>query len=164
MGMDIHIDIVYKGEIIAEDIFEGRNSVWFNKLMGRTYAPEYDHLDRGWGAYPNAPKEYIDRYSDEGTYFGHGYIKVRDFIDWFDKYRPDLDAGWVSTYDKWRIEKKGYIPEEIWHTLDPKDNPADMHFIEIPNTWEDSSIVVYKYVTQHKEIPGDAYIIYCFDC
>ena len=82
---------------------------------------------------------------EKSGYFDFRAIKVNDYINWFRKYRPDKDAGWVSTYDKWRIENKGYIPEDIDHYLDPEANPADMHFIEIEKKY-DCAKWLYDYI------------------
>lgn len=161
MGMDIHLGIIREDEVIAKEIFDGRNSEWFRNLMGKGWDNEYDYFP-SCGTYPiTAPQDYVDKYADRGTYFGHGCIQVKDFKDWFNQYRPDLKAGWVSTYDKWRIERKNYIPEDLPITLDKDDNINDMHFIEYVNTW-DCSRWLLNYLNDHN-IPDDAYICYCFD-
>ena len=45
MGVDIHMFVVKDKEVLKEDIFEGRNSQWFNNLQG-SYVTDlaYDHL------------------------------------------------------------------------------------------------------------------------
>lgn len=165
MGVDIHMSIIKDKEYVAKDIYNGRNSEWFNNLQERGDAYEYDFLPIAY--YNCFPKEdtpedlNIEKLQEDG-YYGFRTIKVDDYVNWFEKYRPDKDAGWVTTYDKWRIENKGYVPEEVSHYLDPDDNPADMHFVVIEKKY-DNAKWLYNYI-MNKEINFDAYIIYYFDC
>jgi len=160
MGRDIHLNILSaEGEVLKQDIFDGRNSEWFNNMCGNGDDSEYDHLNICYGSPENASEDFVKHYED--GYFNYRYINVRDFYDWFIKYRPDLDAGWVSTYEKWKMEKKGYIPEVI-HYLPAKNNSIDMHFVEIENEY-DCSRWLYNYLNDNN-IPISANIVYCFDC
>lgn len=160
MGVDIHMSIVKDKEILAKDIFDGRNSEWFNNLQGRGWDSEYDKLPISTG-FPENCSERLVKYKDIFGYYGFYYISVKDFCEWFLKYRPDIDAGWVSTYDKWRIEKKGYIPEDPQHYLDKEDNVNDMHWVEFENIY-DCSKWLFDYLVSNK-IPDDANIVYFFD-
>jgi hypothetical protein len=162
MGKDIHLSILSaEGEILKQEIFDGRNSNWFDNMCGNGCDSEYDYLYIYYGFPENASEDFVKRYEDEGSYFDRHYINVQDFYNWFLKYRPDLDAGWVSTYDKWRIEKKGYIPEDPIHYLEAKDNINDMHFVEFENKY-DCSRWLYNYLINNN-IPASANIVYCFD-
>ena len=156
--------ITYKGQIIAEDIFDGRNSEWFNNLQQQYCDNEYDYLNTRYGFSNDAPTDFRERFNDPGTYYGHHNILVKDFAEWFEKYRPDLDAGWFSTYDRWRIEHKGWTPDPDWvkHELEEGDNPNDYGFIEFENEY-DCSRWLYNYI-QDKKISYNATINYCFDC
>ena len=163
MGVDIHMSIIKGNKFIKEDIFSGRNSEWFRNLQGEGWEDEYDHFPSCWGIPEDAPekiKKAFDK-SDDG-YYGFNYIEAGAFCEWFNKYRPDLKAGWVSTYDKWRMEKKGYIPEDPPHYLDPEDRIDDMHFIEYQDKY-DCSLWLYNYLLDN-EIYADAVIVYYFDC
>jgi hypothetical protein len=160
MGRDIHLNILSaEGEVLKQDIFDGRNSEWFDNMCGRDDDPEYNHLNICYGFPENASEDFVKHYKD--GYFDHRYINVKDFYDWFINYRPDLDAGWVSTYDKWRMERKGYIPDAI-HYLPAKNNSIDMHFVEIENEY-DCSRWLYNYLIDNN-ISFSANIVYCFDC
>lgn len=165
MGMDIHISIVKNKEYIAKEIFDGRSREWFDNLRERGNDYEYNHLPvEYYNRFPeeDAPLDLnIDKLEDDG-YFDFRAIRVDKYIDWFEKYRPDKDAGWVTTYEKWQIENKGFIPDDIDHYLDPEANPADMHFIEVEKKY-DCSKWLYNYLI-NKDILLDAYIIYYFDC
>ena len=161
MGIDIHMSIVKNKEYIAEDIFDGRNSEWFGNLQKEGWENEYDELPARCGYSDQSPADYILKYTTERYYYGFFFINVKDFKDWFIKYRPDKDACWVTTYDKWRIENKGYIPENPQHYLSCEDNINDMHFVEIENIY-DCSKWLYNYLIDN-HISDDADIIYCFD-
>lgn len=160
MGVDIHMNIVKNKEVIAKDIFDGRNSEWFNNLQGDGWANEYDHLPANYGFSDQTPDD-IKEYYNKDWYYGFNSVNVGKFKKWFKKYRPDLEAGWASTYDKWRMENKGYIPEDLPIALDKDMNPADMHFIEYENLY-DCSRWLNDYLVENN-IPDDADIIYCFD-
>jgi len=163
MGIDIHMAIVKDKKYIAEDIFDGRNSEWFANLRGESWNEVYDHLPIKYGVKDQAPKSYIEKYSPDWC-FDFRTIKVEDYIVWFRRYNPHLIAGWVSTYNEWRINKQGYCPgeDDLYQEL-PKDaNPIDMHFIEVEKPY-DCSKWLFDYIVNNKKISSDAYIIYCFD-
>lgn len=168
MGVDIHMHIVKDNKVIKEDIYWGRDSEWFNLLNGRNRGEtEYDYLDDMPGMSPQAPDNFQDIYENarKNFYYGFHYISVKAFKIWFEQYRPNIQAGYVSTYDKWRIEKKGYVPYDLPTDLSYIDDPAllnDMHFIEYENPY-DSSKRVYDYLVANK-ISLDADIVYWFDC
>ena len=161
MGVDIHMNIVKNKEVIAKDIFDGRNSEWFNNLQGGGWNNEYDHLPAEYGFSDQTPDDIKEYYNKDWCY-GFNSVNVSEFKKWFEKYHPDLSAGWISTYDKWRMENKGYIPEDLPVYLGKEDNPADMYFIEYENPY-DCSRWLNDYLVENN-IPDDADIIYCFDC
>ena len=162
MGRDIHLSIVKNGEYLAENIFIGRNQEWFSDLLGDGWDDAYDELPKNSGVSYQVPLNYEKKYNKDNFYYGFYYVHVKDFKQWYLKFRPDLDAGWVSTYDKWKYENKGILPSEVNHYLNKDDNINDMHFIEFVNEY-DCSRWLYKYIYDHG-IPDDADIIYCFDC
>ena len=162
MGIDIHMFIVKNGEYLKKNIYTGRNSDWFSNLQMEGWDNEYDYFPI-WGGFPDdMPKEHPSiEELQKNCYYGFFHIKVEDYINWFNEYKPHIDAGWVSTYDKWRIENKNYIPERLSHILDKDDNPADMHFIEVEKKY-DNSKWLHDYLIENS-IPMDAYIVYYFD-
>ena len=163
MGVDIHMYIVKDKEIIADNIFDGRNSEWFNNLMQRGNDDEYDYLPVKWNISPMAPDILETEYKEEDGYYGFRYMKVEDFMKWFDKYRPDKDAGWVTAYDKWAYKNKHYYVEPLHYFPSSEEiNPNDLHFIEVINYY-DCSRWLYKYIKENN-IPMDADITYWFDC
>ena len=164
MGVDIHMFICRKGEILGDDIFDGRNSEWFNNLQHQGWGSVYDHLSIKGDFSKDVPEDLRERFNDPGTFYGHHNILVKDFAKWFKKYRPDLDAGWFSTYDRWRMICKGWVPDPdyVKHELEEGDNPVDYEFVEFEDEY-DCSRWLYNYVVD-KNIPEDATINYCFDC
>ena len=167
MGMDIHMSIINGDHYLQRKIFDGRNSEWFNNLMNRGCDPEYEHIPTHFGIPEECPEDIKNDFKKPAGdgYFGFNYITVEDFCKWFEKYRPDLDAGWVSTYDKWRIEKKHYIPDYVPHELNEEDNKDDMHFIEIIN-YHDCSRWLYKKLKNDlnkKKILPSSIIVFYFD-
>lgn len=162
------MSIFKKKKCLAEDIFDGRNTEWFDKISGNGWDDAYDFLAIRYGVdNENVTNEWIKEYTepDEGDdrcyYYGHRFIKVEDYMDWFCKHNPDLDAGWVTTYEKWAYETKGIVPIEICQKLSDCADPNDAHFIVVENKY-DCSKWLYNYIIEH-EIPLDAVIQYCFD-
>ena len=161
MGRDIYMHIVESGCVLKRDIFDGRCSAWFDNLTDYGWDSCYDHLPVKYDLSPESPEELKKEYSEENGYYDFRYIKVSDFLNWFEKYRPDIEAGWVTTYEKWLIEKKGYVPEDVKHYLDKDDDIRDMHFVEFKKPY-DCSKWLYYYLKDN-EIPLQADITYCFD-
>lgn len=160
MGMDIHMALVKDKKYIAENIFDGRNSTWFNNMMGDGEDDVYDSLPSHYGYSEQTPEEYKNDYTMEWC-FGFNYINVKDFKDWYLNHRPDEDAGWVTTYEKWTYETKGIKPNYLKCSLTKDDIIEDMHFITVVNKY-DCSAWLYAYLVAH-DIPDDADITYCFD-
>ena len=104
MGRDIYMHIVENGCVLKRDIFEGRCSDWFDNLSNNGWDHSYDHLPVEYGISPESSEELKKEYNTEEGYYDFRYIKVSDFLNWFEKYRPDIEAGWVTTYEKWLIE------------------------------------------------------------
>lgn len=142
---------------IAEDIFEGRNSEWFDNLQ-RNGDPEYNYLPVQCGVSDEVPEDYS---KFEEYCYGFYFVKVKDFKKWYFEYRPDKDAGWVTKYDAWAYETKNIQPEYIQKKLFKDDVLEDMVFIEIVNKY-DCSRWLLDYLFEHA-IPDDAIIQYCFD-
>ena len=162
MGADIHMSIVKNNRYLAKNIYNGRNSEWFDNLQGEGWKDEYNELPIKYGYSNQTPENYKEKYNENNYYYGFRYINVGDFKNWFIKYRPDKDAGWVTTYEKWKIENKRWVPDDVKHYLDKEDNIDDMHFIEFENPY-DCSKWLYDYCIKH-HISNKADIIYCFDC
>jgi hypothetical protein len=162
MGMDITLSIFKNKECIAENIFDGRNSTWFNNMMGGGDDEIYDSLPLGYGISDETSAEWAKLHEDPGSYFERHYINVKDFKDWFLDKRPDIDAGWVTRYEAWAYKHKGIQPECLQKRLWETDVIEDMKFIEVTNKY-DCSAWLYCYL-EDNEIPEDACIQYCFDC
>lgn len=161
MGMDIHIYHASKGKETKEINFGGRNRAWFNSLQCNG-EDVYDLLDIKYGVSPYADEKLKDVAEETFGYFGHHYFKVEDFIRWFVNYHPDKTAGWVTTYDAWRIKNQGYIPSDPSPIMLENIQPEDQVFMEFPNL-DDCSEWLYDYIIDNN-IPKDDHITYWFDC
>ena len=86
---------------------------------------------------------------------------VKDYLKWFDKYCPDVHAGWVRVYDAWAYKKKDIYPSEYYNYLPDGCIEKDWTFL----TWEDKydcSRWLAEWLRENN-IPDDAWIVYCFD-
>lgn len=160
MGMDIHMFICKNKEYIAKDIFAGRNSEWFNNMMGDGNDEVYDSLPIKWGISDEAPNTFSEEFNDDWC-FGFRYLNVKEFEDWFIEKRPDEDAGWVTRYEAWAYKHKGIEPEYLKKELTKNDVIEDMKFIVVTSKY-DCSAWLYCYLVDNN-IPDDATIQYCFD-
>ena len=161
MGVDIHLYICKDEKYIAEDIFDGRNSEWFQNMQKCGNDEVYDSLPLEHGISNQAPAEW-NEYANKFGYYGFYYIKVGEFCDWFIAHRPDEDAGWVTRYEAWAYRYKEIEPEYLKKKLDKDDVIEDMKFIKVINKY-DCSAWLYCYLMDNS-IPEDAIIQYCFDC
>lgn len=165
MGIDITMHIIKNKEILHENIFEGRNYTWFDNISrqsGRSDS-EYRYFPSYYGKKFQEQIPYnILKDIESDTYYGDNIVKVKDFIEWYKKYQPNLHAGWVTRYEAWLYEEKGIAPEDSYQRL-PQDEPIrDMVFIEYEDIY-DCSRWLYNFIIGEK-VPKDAYIIYYFDC
>ena len=117
MGVDIHLYICKDEKYIAEDIFDGRNSEWFQNMQKCGNDEVYDSLPLEHGISNQAPAEW-NEYANKFGYYGFYYIKVGEFCDWFIAHRPDEDAGWVTRYEAWAYRYKEIEPEYLKKKLD----------------------------------------------
>ena len=161
MGVDIHMNIYKNQELIAEDIFDGRNSDWFRNLqLDRGDDPIYNHLAIRYGVADQVPLDYKDKFNSD-DFWGFYWFTVKDLKDWFLKYHPDIDAGWVTRYEAWAYKHKKIVPDYLRKELNKDDVIEDMRFIKVTNIY-DCSAWLYQYLIDH-DIPNDAVVQYCFD-
>lgn len=164
MGVDITVSIVSSnGEMKHYDIYKGRNSEWFNQLQGRGYDTYniYGSLPVWSGIPENAPKIIQEAYASN-NYFSFNYISVKEYIEWFDEARPDVDAVWLTTYERWLYYKKGIYPEDAPHNLPEDANLDDYFFVEVEDKNE-SGGWLYDFCKDN-ELADDDIIVYYFDC
>lgn len=107
-------------------------------------------------------KEFLKQYNDDWT-FGHTMIKIDDLYKFCEKYHPERDAFWMTTYDKWLYENHRINPSEydFSHYLEESDVIEDMHFVEVEKWWEVFSYLVKQF--KKDKVPKNAYLCYCFD-
>ena len=140
MGIDIHMSLVKKstGFVIFDNLYDGRNSEWFNNLIGRGYDEVYSKLSWNVGC-PDCitEGEGYEAWCKPAEYGGYGFqwIPAKEYIDWYEKYRPYLDAGYLTEWENWAYEHNRYDPfkHEIRHYLadgDRKENYIFREFID----------------------------------
>lgn len=165
MGVDIHMCIVTKDNYIVKDnIFEGeRDYRWFDNISNQE-DDLYRGFPFGYNEFPGMDISAIIPNYEELWYYNLRHINAQDFIDWCDKVRPWVDAGWVSTYEKFLYERKKIYPHDFCHYLSVDCNVADYHFIEIFDEC-DMTLRLYNLVNDLPPIYDrkDLYIVYYFD-
>ena len=168
MGRDIHMQVFKRDKnnklnIFEEEIFDGRNSDWFNNLVGNGWDNEYDFLPTYWGVPEDAPEKYKEIYENrkDNCYFDFRYFRVIDFLNWYNKYKPYLKAGWATRYEEWICRVKN-MPLEYLPISKPDDDGDEYTFIEYENK-NDCSKWLYEYIKE-KELGFEDIIFYYFDC
>ena len=156
MGTDIHMCLINdKGDIIKDNLYDGRNYHWFDNITGRGHDSEYKHYPAYYGLPKDikVPKKIEDDYSKD-YYYDFYYMNLRDYLNWFNQYKPYIKAGYFTEYDKWQIEKKGYIPDEdeVITNIEVVEHPEIYTFMECID------------IDKINEAIEDYYIIYYFDC
>lgn len=167
MGVDIYMFIVKNKTIIKNNIYTGRNSEWFDNISDRIHTNIYNDFPTIYGWSPATPEILKTRYSRKKGYYDFYHFKVKYFIEWFERFKPDTDAGWVTTYEKWLYETKGIIPNYLHHQLSDVSDEVwfcekDWQFIEVKNNY-DCSRWLYDYLIDNK-IDPNADVTYCFNC
>lgn len=179
MGVDIYMSLIDKdGNLIMDNLYDTRNYDWFDNMSGSMCDFEYSYLPTECGLPGKVPEKIKEIYEKrkEWGYTDFRYINVSDYFNWFKEYRPELKAGWVSTYDKWRIERKHWIPEsdQVLFSLDEVVNKNDYHFIEYEDEECPDRKIINKIIDwivsplykgtlkDYEEALKDFYIIYYF--
>ena len=160
MGMDIHTYICDEDGVVQhKDIWEGRNSDFFANLSGKGYDRAYDKLPVEYGLSKNLEAELSE---DEKKYcFDFRHIQVGKFIEWFEKYRPDVTAGWCTKFEAWLYKTKGIAPEELSERLYEDDIVEDREFIVVEKVY-DCARDLYDFFKDY-EINPNYYLNYFFD-
>lgn len=164
MGEDIHMYIVADNKVIKNLSTGIRAYEWFDNLQQEGDKIEYDYLNIMFGMSQQAPK--TEEFSIEALKkkycYGFYHFKVRDYLDWYEKYKPNTDAGWVTTYTAWKYKNKGLVPSEddVYHEL-PKDvNKDDYVFISF-NGVDTMAYDLYRVL--FCAFPPNAEVTYWFD-
>lgn len=165
MGKDICMYLIdNKGNIINDNLYNGRNYHWFDNITGRVTDPEYNHYPAHYGLPKDImiPKKIKDEYIKD--YYDFYYMKLKDYVDWFNKYEPDIRAGYFTEYDRWLIENKGYIPDEdeVLTHIENIEHPEVYTFMTYENIYNPDKNIISN-IDVHGSIE-DYYIIYYFDC
>lgn len=165
MGADIHMYLIdNKGNIINDNLYDERNYHWFDNITEKSPDPEYKHYPAHYGLPKDIkiPKKIEDAYI-KNCYYNFYYMKLKDYVDWFLQYKPQIRAGYFTEYDKWLIENKGYIPDEdeVITNVEAIEHPELYMFMVYENIYNPD-----KNIVSNINIDGlieDYYIIYYFD-
>ena len=104
-------------------------------------------------------------YQNPHDYGGYNFqwIPAKEYIDWYQKYRPYLDAGYLTEWENWAYEHNRYDPfkHEIRHYLADSDRKENYIFREIIDEGC-PDIHVYEQITSSLPYNEDIedYIIY----
>ena len=159
MGIDIHVKIVRDAAIVL-DIDMGRNYSWFSKIQNEEneygylnwqYNPEYD-------AIPQEVREDLDKGD-----WGFRFCNVAEFVDWFYKYKPNINAGWIRKKDAWLFNKKGIAPEDYYDELEEGCIVADWEFCEFPATDDCAEDIVKEIESRPFLNREHSYLVFYFD-
>lgn len=157
------MSIIRDGEYVKKEIFDGRDSEWFDNLCGKGWDNVYDILPVEDGL-PDLCPEQIREDKMENGYFCFRWIPVVDMIKWLEDKKPWIDAGWATTYEKWNYETRGIIDKDGLPHFKPNDNNEPYYFIQYEKRY-DCSKWLFDYLT--KEYPqgseGNDILIYYFD-
>lgn len=159
MGVDIHCELYRNGKWNEIDLDGYRNSEWFRSLGGYSVIdPAYNHL-------PYLPFTEVDKAREkeltpDGCY-GFIMFNFRELVEWFRKYRPDFQAGWVSVYDKWMLDNKNEIPKDVYMDIPEHSHRDNWVFAE----WYDEYDPMLWFLEKLKEndVDGNENILIYFD-
>jgi hypothetical protein len=161
MGVDIHMDLINKnGKAIEEDLYNGRNYEWFDQLEGNDASDIYEDFPRCIGL-PKNPSESLKKAYETKGYYGFNYFYAKEFIKWFERVNPHIDAGWVTTYEKWLYSTKGVVPDISKKQLNPDDNVGDWKFLVIENFYN-NFYKLYAKLEGRKDL-DELIVTYYFD-
>lgn len=156
MGMDCTIAICDNdGTIISDNICDFRNSEWFNLLQEEGCEDtEYAYINWNYGIPDKVSKQIQEDYDNriESGYFNFRWITADDYVNWFERYRPDISAGWMPTYDKWLYEKKHILNEDNMYRYLASvslGERKEYQFVEIEKELDDSKYI-YDYLMQNE--------------
>lgn len=158
--------LVHKdGIMINDNMYDGRNSEWFDNLCGCGYDESYDNLQRYMNV--DLPECASEEDKAECKEYGYGarYITVENYMKWYYLCKPHKDAGWFTTYEMWKMDNKNWAPDfdTIKHSLNKDDNPADFIFTEVVNPYDCNTYIIKNLPTAVETNPADYIIYFYFD-
>lgn len=142
----------------------GRDYEWFDNLRGTGFDVEYDYLDYRYDY--KIRNEILDKDFPKDNLYECGYdynaIDVKDYLEWYNKYKPYYKAGWVSKYDKWLYDKKGIVPNDDKVTLYREENDIDKEWLEYEKDYCSDTILVEIIKEVTEKFPNVKYLFFYF--
>ena len=160
MGIDIHVMVVRNATIVIPEMDLGRSYEWFSKL--RYEENEYGYLHWSYNPEDEAIPPEV-RADIEKGYWGLKFCNVAEFVNWFYKYRPDIDAGWIRKKDAWLLDKKEIVPDSYCDTLEDDCIVADWEFREFPSTCDYAEDIVKEIESRPFLNREQSYLVFYFD-
>lgn len=164
MGTDIHTYVVSEGKTLASNLFDGRNSEWFTKILQEE--DEYALLPWQHQLDERIPQEFISLPREDPAYFfGFKFVKISDLFTWFNTYHPDLDAGWVRKKTFWEYKVK-HVPiseDDVFDYLNDGATAEDWVFLEFP-AFNDCMDCIIKQIADISNLDKEnSYLLIYFD-
>lgn len=140
MGLDMICYIRDKNGVnLTDNLVDFRDSTYFTEVMGQGIKVEYQVLsdkmcydEKLFAKEQEEEKETREEGYSTGN-FGFKAISVKDFKDWFNKYKPYHKAGYVKRYTAWLYQKKGIAPYEdnvVHYATKEEIEDEDLVFLE----------------------------------
>ena len=171
MGVDLHMHIIDReGNFLAKDLFEGdRDYDWFDALQGSEAVDSFKRLPFSSGIPEELKDKIFSSEEEEKSYYGFGYITIKDFYNWFWKNRPDHNAYWTTKRQAWLYQTKKIVPNlqlySLVGVLEEYGCPIeDMVFIDVIDE-EDNYKKLIKIIEEDPIFSkmNDSYLVYYFD-
>ena len=172
MGVDLHMHIIdRKGNFLAKNLFEGeRDYDWFDALQGSEAVDSFKRLPFSNGIPEELKDKIFSSEEEEKSYYGFGYITIKDFYNWFWRNRPDHNAYWTTKRQAWLYQTKKIVPSlQLYYlggALEESGCPIeDMVFIDVIDE-EDNYKKLIKIIEEDPIFSkmNDSYLVYYFDC
>lgn len=163
MSTSIFMDIIdSKGHYLKEDIFRWHSQKWFNNLRKCGDGLAYKTLPAKKGLPNVIPKALQTAYQEKENlgYYDFFYFSIKDFFAWYEAAEPDIQRGYVSSFDEYFYYFKKILPTHIYSSTIGLKCPSDYHYIKIIDPYEWGGWL-YRYL-HSLDLSEDSYVVYHF--
>lgn len=160
MGTDIHVMVVKDGAFVIPEMDMARNYTWFGKIQHEN--DEYTYLNWQYNLENDAIPPEVRKDIDNGCW-GFKFCNVAEFVNWFEKYKPDLDAGWIRKREAWLLDNKGVIPYDYEYELPENCVIEDWEFREFPASGDFAEDIITEIKSRPFLDREHSYLVFYFD-